>query len=260
MDKKEKSENRKALPRFALTMLGSLLAGGVLGFALGLTRMFGVEAAALAEGLNGALSAVTPWGIPATSVLTLGSAFFLYRSSAKKYAAWGGGDEDETSESIETTLSWVLLLSAVQLLINFFFLAAFCVYYMDADVDALVLVGVFVLSCGLVIFAQHKTVDLERKMNPEKHDSVYDTKFQKKWFESCDESERRQIGQACYRAHMVTTRVCIGLWLVLVILSMVFEMSLLPVFVLLLVWGVMQVTSTLECIRLGRHADHPGSI
>ena len=255
MNKKEKGENRKALPRFALTMLGSLLAGGVLGFILGISRVFGAETAALAEVLNGFLSAVTPWGIPVTSVLTLGTAFFLYRSAAKKYAAWGGGDEDETSESIETTLSWVLLLSAVQLLINFFFMAAFCVYYMDADIDALALVGVFIVSDALVIFAQQKTVDLERKMNPEKHGSVYDTKFQKKWLESCDESERRQIGQACYRAYMVTTRVCLGVWLVLVILSMVFEMSILPVFILLLVWGVLQVTYTLECIRLSRHSE-----
>ncbi len=254
MSKQEKGENRKALPKFALTMLGSLLVGGVLGFAIGCTRVLGLEAAALAEALNGVLSAATPWGIPVTSVLTLGPAFFLYRSAAKKFAAWGGGDEDETSESIEASLSWVLLLSAVQLLINFFFMAAFCVYYMDADIDALALVGVFVVSDALVIFAQQKTVDLERKMNPEKHGSVYDTKFQKKWLESCDESERRQIGQACYKAYMVATRFCLGLWLVLVILSMVFEMSILPVFVLLLVWGVLQVTYTLECIRLGKHS------
>ena len=253
MSKQEKGENRKALPKFALTMLGSLLLGGLLGFAVGVGRFF-VAADNLIPWINGALSAATPWGIPVTSVLTLGPAFFLYRSAAKKFAAWGGGDEDETSESIEASLSWVLLLSAVQLLINFFFMAAFCVYYMDADIDALVLVGVFVVSDALVIFAQQKTVDLERKMNPEKHGSVYDTKFQKKWLESCDESERRQIGQACYKAYMVATRFCLGLWLVLVILSMVFEMSILPVFVLLLVWGVLQVTYTLECIRLGKHS------
>ena len=255
MSNKEKGENRKALPKFALTMLGSLLAGGVLGFILGISRVFGAETAALAEAVNGFLSAVTPWGIPVTSVVILGTAFFLYRSVANKFAAWGGGDEDETSESIETLLSWVLLLSSVQLLINFFFMAAFCVYYMDADIDALVLVGVFVVSCALVIFAQQKTVDLERKMNPEKHGSVYDTKFQKKWLESCDESERRQIGQACYRAYMVTSRFCLGVWLVLVILSMVFEMSILPVFILLLVWGVLQVTYTLECIRLSKRSS-----
>ena len=77
-------------------------------------------------------------------------------------------------------------------------------------------------------------------------------KYSKKWLASCDESERRQIGQACYRAYMTGTRFCLGLWLVLVVLSLVFEMSILPVSVLLLVWGVMQVTYTLECIRLGK--------
>ncbi len=254
MNKQEKGENWKALPKFVLTMLGSLLLGGVIGFAVGCSRAFGLEAAALAEGLSRALEAATPWGIPVTSVPTLGGCFLLYRSAAKKYAAWDGGDEDETSESIDAALNWVLLLSAVQLLINFFFMAAFCVYCIDGDMSALALVGVFVLSCGLVLFAQQKAVDLTRRMNPEKHGSVYDTKFQKKWLESCDESERRQIGQACYRAYMVASRFCLGLWLVLVVASMVFEMSVLPVFVLLLVWGVLQVTYSLECLRMGRRS------
>lgn len=248
----EKSENRKALPKFTLSLLGSLLVGGVIGLAVGLSRAMGLDTAALAEGLNTALEAVTPWGIPVTSALTLGSCLVLYRSAAKKFAAWNGGDEDETSESIDTALSWVLLLSAVQLLFNLFFLSAFCIYWMDRDIRALALVGVFLLSCGFVVFAQQKAVDLERRMNPEKRGSVYDSKFQKKWLDSCDESERRQVGQACCRAYMVSSRFCLGLWLALVILSMVFEVSILPTLVLLLVWGVMQVTYTLECIRLGK--------
>ncbi len=248
----EKSENRKALPKFTLTMLGSLFVGGAVGFAVGLTRVFGLDAAALAEGLNAVLSAATPWGIPVTSALTLGACFLLYRSAAKKYAAWGGGDEDETSASIDALLSWVLLLSAMQLLLNLFFLSAFCVYWLGRSIVHLAHVGVFLLSCGLVIFAQQKAVDLERRMNPEKHGSVYDSRFQKKWLDSCDESERRQIGEASYRAYMAAGRLCLGLWLVLVVLSMVFEMSLLPVFVLLLVWGTMQAVYALECIRLGR--------
>ena len=248
----EKSENRKALPKFTLSLLGSLLVGGVIGFAIGLSRAMGLDTAALAEGLGAILAAVTPWGIPVTSALTLGGCLVLYRSAARKFAAWDGGDEDETSESIDAALSWVLLLSAVQLLFNLFFLSAFCVYWMDRDIRALSLVGVFLLSCGLVVFAQQKTIDLERKMNPEKRGSVYDSKFQKKWLDSCDESERRQIGEASRRAYMVTSRVCLGLWLVLVVLSLVVEISLLPVFVLLLVWGTMQVTYTLECIRLGK--------
>lgn len=250
----ERSENRKALPKFFVTMALSLLGGGVLGFVIGCSRVFGLEAAALAEGLSAALSAATPWGIPATSVLTLGACFLLYRTAAGKYAAWGGGDEDETSASIDVLLSWTLLLSAVQLLFNLFFLAAFCIYHLDGNIDGLTLVGVFLLSCGLVIFAQQKAVDLERKMNPEKRGSVYDTKFQKKWLDSCDESERRQIGEASYQAYTVTNRVCLWLWMVLVILSLVFDIGLLPVLTVMIPWGTLQAAYVAACIRMGRSA------
>ena len=255
MNKKPTSENRKALPKFALTTLGSLLAGGALGFVIGLTKVFGLNVSALAAALSAALEAATPWGIPVTSVLTLGTCFFLYRFAAKKFAACDGGDEDETSESIDAALSWVLLLSALQLLFNLFFLSAFCIYWMEKSIGALAVVGVFLLSCGFVMFTQQKTIDLERKMNPEKHGSVYDSKFQKKWLESCDESERRQIGEASRRAYMVTSRLCLGLWLALIILSMMLKISVLPTVVLLVVWGTMQVTYTLECIRLGKHSE-----
>ena len=247
----EKGENRRALPKFFLTMLGSLLVGGLLGFLVGCSRVFGLDTGEIAGWLNGAIRSAMPWGIPVTTLATMGSCFFLYRSAAKKFAAWDGGDEDDVSQSVETLLSWTLLLSAVQLLLSLFFMTAIAAYHLE---DAVLLdIGVFLLSCACVIFAQQKAVDLERRMNPEKHGSVYDAKFQKKWLDSCDESERRQIGEASYRAYMATTRACLGIWLVLTVLGMVFEIGMLPVTVLLLVWGLMQVTYTLECIRLSKN-------
>lgn len=249
-NKQENSENRRALPKFFAIMAASLVCGGVLGFLTGCTQVFGLDAAAFARWLNGVIRAATPWGIPSATTLTMGAGFLLYRSAVKKLAAWNGGDEDETSASIDILLSWVLLLSTVQILINLFFLAAVGVYHMEEN--ALPIVGMFILSCGLAIFAQQKAVDMTRKMNPEKHGSVYDMKFQKKWYDSMDESERQQTGQACYRAYMVTSRFCLALWLILVILGLVFEMSVLPVLILLLVWGLMQAAYTLECIRLSK--------
>lgn len=246
--KTEKSENRKALPKFFLIILGSLVLGGVLGFFVGCSRFLDTEA--LAVRLEGVLRAILPWGIPVTTVVTMGSCFFLYRAAAKRAAAWDGGDEDASSEAAETLLSWALLLSAVQLLIDLFFMTA--IGTQPAEAGVLGMIGVFLLSCALVIFAQQKVVDLERRMNPEKRGSVYDVKFQKKWLDSCDESERRQIGEASRTAYTVTSRVCLGIWLVLTILGMVFDLGLLPVFVVLLVWGTLQVSYTLTCIRLGK--------
>ena len=95
-------------------------------------------------------------------------------------------------------------------------------------------------------------MDLERRINPEKRGSVYDMKFQKTWMDSCDEAERAQIGQACYRAYMVGTKACVFLWVVLLILNFVFGFGLLPIAAVLVVWGVMQTVYALECIRLSK--------
>ena len=50
----------------------------------------------------------------------------------------------------------------------------------------------FILT-GSTIF-QQKLVDTTKRLNPEKHGSVYDTKFHEKWLASCDEAERAVIG------------------------------------------------------------------
>ena len=233
-NKTEKSENRRALPKFFLTMLGSLLVGCLLGSLLGFSRVFGLDTGKIAGLLNGAVRSAMFWGIPVTTLVTMGTCFFLYRSAARKFAAWGGGDEDDVSQSVEILLSWALLISAVQLLLSLFFMTAIGTY--QPEEGTLAMIGAFLLSCACVIFTQQKVVDLERRMNPEKHGSVYDTKFQKKWLDSCDESERRQIGE------------------VLTVLGMVFEIGMLPVSVLLLVWGVMQVTYALSSIQLSRQS------
>ena len=131
----------------------------------------------------------------------------------------------------------------------FFFAAALSAHNMTALWSALF----FVVSVFVLVFAQQKLVDLTRKMNPEKQGSIYDTKFRKKWIESCDEAEQKQIGQAAYKAYNVVSAVCPILWAALLMLSYAFHFELLmPTFILCLLWLLLQVSYCLECIRLGR--------
>ncbi len=180
----------------------------------------------------------------------MGGSLFLYRAAKRRYEGWDGEDED-TIDRAEETLSWVLLLSGLQMVFSLFFFSVSAHYQFGGE-NVLAAVGLFFLSCGLAIFAQQKAVDLTRRMNPEKRGSVYDLKFQKKWVDSCDEAERRQIGQASYKAFRAAGNTCLFLWLALVVADMVFDVGVLPVFAVMLLWGVLQVTYTLECIRLGK--------
>lgn len=58
-----------------------------------------------------------------------------------------------------------------------------------------------------------------------------------------------QIGRAAYHAYQVTSYACLVLWVLLLIGDVVFAFGLLPVFVVMLLWGVLQVSYILDCIR-----------
>ena len=154
---------------------------------------------------------------------------------------------------VEEQLSWALLLSALTVLVDFGCMSVGAVY--TEGMEGLVCVAELVVSCTVLVLLQQKIVDLERRINPEKRGSVYDVHFQKKWMASCDEAEQRQMGQAAHKAFVAATYVCFGLWLALFFLDRVFDTGLLPMVLVLVILGVMQVTYTLECIRLSRKGE-----
>ena len=238
-------ENRKALPKFFGTLLLFALLGGIGGFFVTIAGFSGL-AGWMAAGLEDVLGTVVPWGIPVSSLILLGIGLWLYRSAKGRYDRWDGEDEDE-AEGIEVTLSYVLLVTTLATVADFFFLSA--VFLCDAVMVTTVL---FLVSIVLIVLLQQKAIDLTRRMNPEKQGSVYDVKFQKKWMDSCDEAEKAQMGQAAYQAFRVATVTCLVLWVVLTVLNFSFDIGLLPVLMVLILFGVLQVTYCLSCIKLSR--------
>ena len=248
MNDNVKRDNRRALPKYLLTILLCGLLGGVLGFFTGVAGAAGIEET-VRRALDRVLSVCAPWGIVLSAVILLGAGWYLYAAARRRFAAWNGEDED-TMDDVERQLSWALLLTGLMSVLDFFFFAASIIY--QRFLPDLVL---FLVSVVVLVVLQQKIVDLERRINPEKRGSVYDMKFQKTWMDSCDEAERAQIGQACYRAYMAGTKTCIFLWVALLILNFVFDFGLLPIAAVLVVWGVMQTAYALECIRLSKRKE-----
>ena len=243
-----KKDNRKALPKYLLILFVAAIFGGVLGFAagwLGHDNLSEVIAAVVADGLI----AAAPWALLGTSVVSMVLILWLYRGAKALYTGWDG-EEDDVMDRADEKLNWALLLTAAQLVLDMFF---FAVAQSAHNMTAVWSVLFFLVSIFLLVFAQQKIVDLTRKMNPEKKGSVYDTKFKKKWFESCDEAEQKQIGRAAYKAFNVVSTACPILWGILLLLSYAFNFSLLmPTFIVCFIWLLQQVSYCLECIRLGK--------
>jgi hypothetical protein len=250
MRSKEKSDNRRALPKYILVLFIAAFFGALAGFAAGIVGA-GNLSESIKTAVNTALTAAAPWGIPVTSVVFLGLGWWFYAKARRLYSTWDG-EAEEPVDTAEETLSWALLMSAIALLWDFFFLSVLVVCGAGSPLERLGGVALFLVSVVVIVVHQQKVVDLTRRINPEKQGSVYDLKFQKKWMDSCDESEKRQIGQACYKAYRAASNTCLWLWVVLLVVHYAFDTGLLPIAAVLVVFGVLQVVYTLECIRLSR--------
>ena len=102
------------------------------------------------------------------------------------------------------------------------------------------------------VIIQQKCVDAAKKMNPEKTASVYDTKFQKKWMDSCDEAEKIMIGKCAFKAYSATNTVCSALAIVLAVCALVFEIGFLPSLVVCIIWIVNQSVYCKEALRYSK--------
>ena len=161
-----------------------------------------------------------------------------------------------TAITEDTQVAKLHLLDSLTVIVSFFFFnAGTAKLPQSSDGNTITLLVIFLVVIALATLLQQKTVDLTKKMNPEKRGSVYDMKFQERWWESCDEAERRQIGQASYKAYVTVSRFCPYCWGVLLLGNMVFHYGILPSAVVLVIWAVLSVSYTREAIRLGRRGQ-----
>ena len=94
-------DNRRALPKYLLTILLFGLLGGVLGFFTGVAGAAGV-AETVRQALDRVLAVCAPWGIVGSAVVLLGAGWYLYAAAKRRFAAWDGEDEDAMDTELET--------------------------------------------------------------------------------------------------------------------------------------------------------------
>lgn len=245
--------NRKALPKFLLIIFCAALVGGVFGYcaaAFGLDGLAGV----LAQ-MGEAFSLwVAPWLLLACAVAQPLICVPMYLRAKGLFARWDGEDEAVPSR-IDRALSILMWITGMFCLASMFLMGASYAGPMwdEEELHLLNLLGVpvfFIVSVVESMLIQQRAVDLTKRLYPEKQASVYDMRFQKKWFESCDEAERLMIGQCAYKAYSAVTKVCVALWLIFSLSAMFLNTGLLPILAVCLIWGVSQCVYSYWAVKL----------
>ena len=249
----KRSDNRKALPKFLASILIATLLGGVVGY----FSAMAVDSSltdSLPELLGHILTVAAPWGIPVSAALLLLPSTWLLVQSKRLAATWDG-EEEALPDAVEQKLSYVILLTSIAMVLGFFFLAAVMVY--PSSLRAILgTVGAMGLAIVWEMLLQQKTVDLIREINPEKQGSVYDTNFSKKWMESCDEAQKKEIGEAAFQAFRFTGSACIFLWALLMFAHVAFDVGLLAISLPLVIFLILQVSYQLYVMKNSWKRSH----
>jgi len=235
-----KKANRKALPKFILSLIGGMIVGGVGGF---LAAKYGLDT------LSGSLKAageffglrIAPWLMLALAIIQPIACAPIYRKAKKLLAGWDGEDED-ISDAVDEALSIIIWITGTALIISFFLIAAsysggFAAFdHEENTVPFFVSIGAFFTIMIEALIFQQKSVDAAKKTNPEKTVSIYETKFHKKWMDSCDEAERIMIGKCAFKAYSATNAVCPMLAILFALSALVFGTGFLPSLAVCVIW------------------------
>ncbi len=257
MDNNEiRKANRKALPKFILIMVISLLVGGSIGFC---AAKYGVDS--MADGLKSAGAFfgtyLAPWLMLMIAVIMPVVCVLIYRSAKKLLSSWDGENE-EISDTIDQKLSIVIWVTSTALILSYFLIASLYSSGFEAFENehllVLFLIGMIAFFAIMVeaVIIQQKCVDAAKKTNPEKTVSVYDPRFHKKWMDSCDEAEKMMIGKCAFQAYAATNAVCTVLSVVLALSALIFGIGFLPSLAVCLVWIVNQSVYCREALKYAK--------
>ena len=108
---KTKSENRKAMPKFILTMIGALVLGGVLGVAIVFTE--GHWAVSLSAALTKALATAAPWLLTADAIINTVVVWSLYKKAQRIFKSLQDSEDEEQLDRIETILNSALIVNNI---------------------------------------------------------------------------------------------------------------------------------------------------
>ena len=225
---KQERTNKAIYARFVVIMLVCAALGGVAGF---FAAMAGKNLLNSAESLNLALASLGQlWFVPGYVLLAASTVYYLRGKALLPRAE----AEDDVFQEADRRLCLALILSGAAMVWLFIALGingqtdwvnGQAMWLGDHILrigglwEGVLFILNLVLQLAWVVALQALTVKATKVIHPEKRGNVFDSKFQKDWYRSCDEAEQQQIGQCSYFSFRVMSTLFPIVMLVLFLLS-----------------------------------------
>jgi hypothetical protein len=230
--------------KLGIILIASLFIGFFIG-SLGIKAVKNIET--LYQGFITFVNVIVPYAmfVVLAGLLAGVILFIRYKKLAKK--ANLATADDETFDKLDSSLEKALNTFSISSLFSLFFygiIAGNIVGLVQVNVSLFfVCTGLFLIEIIVSAVFSYLLVEESKKMYPEKKGSVFDFKFQKDWYESCDEMERKTIGNAAYKTYSVMSSTLLTLWVIITLLSMFIpSIGILPSLIIGLLWVIQNIT------------------
>lgn len=252
---KIKKEDKKAFKTFFPIVIISAFIGGIFGASSEyLKEILGESVPNL---LMSILKTITPFASIVLSILVIILGTLVYNKLRKEYDLWSEENEDDCIiDKIEEGLSYMILLTSVNMILGFFFFGVgFMILPFHKEstepiiINLICLLGGFILCLASSILIQKKVVNLEKEINPLLKGSIYDIKFSEKWLDSCDEAIKLGIYKSAYKAYTCTSTTCVILWLICVLGYFIWDFGIVTIAIITIIWLVLTISYCMESIK-----------
>lgn len=251
-----KKEDKKAFKKYAVVIAISAIVGGIFGYmSVSLKEVLGDT---IPSFLMNMFDVITPFASVVLSVLLIIIYQVVYRNSRKQYDLWKAANEedDEIIDKIEERLSYIMLFTAINIILGFFFfgMGGMSLPFSKINGDlstfkAVCFVGGFLLCMISSTLIQKKMVNFEKEINPLLKGSVYDTKFTEKWLDSCDEAIKLEIYKSAFKAYTAVSTTCVILWVICVLGYDLWDFGVMPMVMVIIIWLVQTIVYCMASIK-----------
>lgn len=224
--KAERTKKQIAI-RFLLVIAGCALLGAGAGLAL---VKAGTSAMEWMAGFEHLLAGFGPWWyLPGAVLLVLSTGYYLAGKRQLPHT-----EEEEEFQTADRLLDLSMVFSGIA---SVYAVVAMSLSYF-APIGSSVLLLIVELAWTVTI--QSKTINATKVLYPEKRGSVWDTRFQKDWYGSCDEAEQQLIGQCCYQTFLVMNSLYPVAMVLLALLALFDMVTPFACFLVGLLWLIQQ--------------------
>ena len=239
MNEEKRIENKKSDKKALKIFIPCLIISFVAGILLSTLGNFMEENVAdfIAKGIVSALKVITPYANLVMNAIGIIISVIVLVNVKKRIKAWDGENEEEY-ETIDRSMSVVLILNNFIFILSYFFFAAGFEYCLKTGtlIEMICSFAGFILALAGNMIIQAKVINMYKEMNPEKQGSVYAMDFGKQWEKSCDEAEKLQIYKAAFGSYNFCNVFYIVLWLFCVFGNEVWHFGIMPATIVIIVW------------------------